>query len=76
MLLLDFEATPAESFRHGFMKGLAAPVMIFGGFRTPKPIDVITVQGTSQQLANPFVHDWMQVANDVNVAVVAYGKTK
>ncbi|MDO5675294.1 MAG: hypothetical protein Q4G66_10330 [bacterium] len=45
MTLIDFTKDREKAFRHGFMKGLAAPVMLFGVFSTPEipqvePIDL------------------------------------
>lgn len=76
MLMLNYEATQAESFRHGFIKGLAAPIMIFGSFQVPKTIDVITVEATQQQVANPLANDWAMVGQDLRSAISAYGQEK
>ncbi len=76
MLMLNYEATQAESFRHGFIKGLAAPIMLFGSFQVPKTIDVITVEATQQQVANPLANDWAMVGHDLRSAISAYGQEK
>lgn len=35
MELIDFTASPARAFRRGFLKGLAAPCLLFADFPPP-----------------------------------------
>ncbi len=35
MELIDFSASPARAFRRGFLKGLAAPAMLYADFSPP-----------------------------------------
>lgn len=45
MLLIDFTQDKGEAFLHGLMKGLAAPVMLFGVFSVPEApqVDLINL---------------------------------
>lgn len=72
MLLIDFKATPRTAFFRGFLRGLAAPVMLFENFDGPR-IPAI------QQIVPPchfatIGGDWAKIGNDIRNATTRYGK--
>lgn len=73
MFLIDFQRTPAQAFRHGFLKGLAAPVMLFHteALSLPAVAPLVTpLRSDSEALAG----DWRRVGGDLRRAIARHGE--
>lgn len=72
--LLDFSDTNHQAFSHGFFKGLAAPVMLFGQFDLPETqkIEKITVPSIDAKQA--LENDWIAIGNDFKKVIANYEK--
>lgn len=74
MILIDFNGSPAQAFRRGFLKGLAAPVMLFsaGNFPAPRAAAPLTVPARSD--AEALAGDWQRVGDDLRRALARHGE--
>lgn len=74
MLLINPKHSKTLAFKHGFLKGLGAPFLIFGNFSAPKAVaiePVVVPEATGNGT------DWLMVGRDIKVATQQYGeKTK
>lgn len=75
MFVIDFDATPAKSFMHGFTKGLAAPVMLYHAETAPTipSIEPVRVGGRKSQCA--LASDWARIGSDMRAVIDRHGKT-
>ncbi len=74
MLIIDFDASVAQAFGHGFMKGLGAPMMVLGNYTAP-PVKVPPqVQPSQSTVENALENDWANIGADIYVAVSAHAK--
>lgn len=70
MLLIDFQWTEGQAFARGFMKGLAAPVILFGHFEMyPIQIPYVSIQGSG--VHQPIVNDMTRVIGDLTKTIVS-----
>lgn len=76
MQLLDFKITEKQSFARGFMKGLGAPVALFGTFHAPVMPEIIQIKCESIDAGAAISRDWQKIGNDFNIAINKYGETK
>lgn len=74
MFIINFKRTPEQSFRHGFLKGLAAPMMLFHVEELPAPTVVGPVTLMNRSDAEALAGDWRKVGNDMRSAIVRYGE--
>lgn len=74
MLIIDFTSSRKKAFRHGFVKGMAAPLMVFGSFSAPAlpQIEPVRVPNTSPR--ESMRHDWEMVGRDLRKAMLDYGE--
>jgi hypothetical protein len=72
MILLDFNFKPRAAFAQGFLKGLGAPVVLFGRFAAPQlpVVPQVVPPGRSSSIAG----DWSNIGNDIRNATSRYGK--
>ena len=69
MLIIDFKSSTRKALYQGFLKGLGAPVMLFGSFQMPT-IDISEVVIPRSSPAD----DWANVGNDLRRAMRIYGE--
>lgn len=69
MELIDFSASSVRAFRHGFLKGLSAPAMLFCDFAPP----AIPTVGAVSPIAPPdgpeavrLARDWQTIGRDLS----------
>jgi len=74
MFVIDFHASRRQAFQHGFMKGLAAPVMVFGVFTAPSVTVPPMVQTSQVSAEEALANDWAKIGNDIKRSVSAYGE--
>ncbi len=72
MILLDFNSKPRAAFAQGFLKGLGAPVVLFGKFAAPQ-LPVVHQVVPPGQLSS-IAGDWSNIGNDIRNATSRYGK--
>jgi hypothetical protein len=71
-LTLDFNKSTRAAFSNGFLKGLAAPVMLYN-VEPPPPIPQVTmIQAPSYPVAEAFARDWAAIAGDLQTAINRY----
>lgn len=61
MNIVDFTHLPSQAFATGFMKGMAAPVMLFANF----PMPVIDVQVSVVEAPKHSGNAWEAVGDDM-----------
>lgn len=66
MVIIDFKATKKQAFMRGFSKGMAAPVMLFGGFIAPSLPEVRQIIRPSVNDADALEGDWSKIGTDFN----------
>lgn len=76
MILIDFKKTARHTFKNGILKGMAAPVLMFGSFQIQKLPNVRKVEINSRNVNQSLSSDWNTVRSDLNAAVLKYGETK
>lgn len=75
MFLIDFNTDAAQAFRHGFLKGLAAPTLLFNVDAVPAPIAVAPLTVPPRTDAEALAGDWQRVGADLRTALGRYGET-
>ena len=74
MFLIDFNQTSVQAFAHGFLKGLAAPVMLYHREPAPSiPAPVILTLPPADTAAS-LASDWMRISNDLARVVQRHGE--
>ena len=68
---LNFLATPSAAFFNGVVKGMAAPIMLYGSFVTP--IAIPKIKAVEPARLHPRArNDWEAVGADLKVALSRY----
>jgi hypothetical protein len=73
MFLLDFTHSPGSALLHGFMKGLAAPVVLYHQEYAPAVQNLTPVVVPSGHVTDRLAEDWSRIGVDMNNAVARYG---
>ena len=73
MLLIDFKLPPKQSFKKGFLKGMAAPVVMFGNFSVQRVPSVQLVKSGAVNSNQAMSANWKAVNSDLSTAIVEYG---
>ncbi|MDR0380358.1 MAG: hypothetical protein LBI62_10545 [Candidatus Accumulibacter sp.] len=72
MFTLNFKHTSRQAFFHGFMKGMAAPVMLYH-FEQALPIPAVErIQSDVKSVKEALSRDWARVGNDMRAAIDSY----
>lgn len=74
MIILDFSNTSKQAFKHGFMKGLSAPVMLFGQFTVPPLREIKPITPPSINDEQALANDWKAIGMDFNKVIVNHVK--
>lgn len=64
---IDLTTTPRKAFFHGFWKGLAAPLMLFGSHSLPAQAQPGEFQPLPNRMTSP-AQDWIRVGNSLRDA--------
>jgi hypothetical protein len=75
MLLIDFSETPKKAFARGFIKGLAAPMVLFGNYHAPILTDIKWVTPPKESTDQALVNDWIKIGGDINRVIYLHGQT-
>jgi hypothetical protein len=75
--VIDFDSTPRAAFARGFLKGLAAPVVLFSNSTVslppvPQVKPVVSAGGDAGALSR----DWVRIGGDMRVAITRNGTAK
>jgi hypothetical protein len=74
MLIINFSNTPKQAFAHGFIKGLAAPMILFGNYTAPPLPEINWISLPSDSPDQSLANDWKNIGTDFKNAIVIYGK--
>lgn len=69
MFIIDFKSSYLEGFTHGFVKGLAAPVMLHHREDVPAIPPLVYVQAQTQSVEKSIAQDWMRTGEDIYQAI-------
>ncbi len=72
MYLIDFTRSAARAFAHGFLKGLAAPVMLRHAETMPRVRARIIKTPGPASVEEALARDWRRVGRDICAAIEAY----
>lgn len=73
MFILNFDSSATKAFAHGFVKGLAAPVMLYHNEYAP-PLPIVQYLPVSNVTTSDNVAaDWQRVGNDFHCVIDSYG---
>lgn len=75
MLLINFSETPKKAFARGFIKGLAAPMVLFGNYPAPSLPELKWVTIPKESTDQMLINDWIKIGNDINRVIVLHGQT-
>lgn len=75
MLLIDFSETPKKAFARGFLKGLAAPMVLFSNYHAPSLPDIKWVTLPKESTDQTLINDWIKIGGDINKVIVLHGQT-
>jgi hypothetical protein len=76
MLFIDFKLPPKQTLKRATLKGMAAPVMLYGNFSAQKLQPVRKIEINSKSTHQALSSDWNAVRSDMHNAVMKYGKTQ
>lgn len=71
-MIIDFENTEMEAFKHGFVKGFTSPMMLFGMYEIPELHEVRTVKLPKMSDAQALGNDWKAIGADFNKVIENY----
>lgn len=75
MFLLDFDATPAKAFAHGFVKGLGAPVVLYHMESAPVLPTIAYLSAPTTSFEHELAADWRRVGADLQNVISRHGQT-
>jgi hypothetical protein len=74
MLIVNFSTTPKQAFTHGFIKGLAAPIILFGNYTAPTLPEIKWIALPSESPDQSLAKDWKNIGTDFKNIIVIHGK--
>ncbi len=75
MLIINFSSSPKQAFAHGFIKGLAAPMILFGNYAAPPLPEINWISLPSDPPDQSLANDWKNIGTDFKNVMVIHGKT-
>lgn len=66
-------ATRRQAFKHGFLKGLGAPIMLFGNYELDSSIATCEFKPLPSRKRGSIAGDWRQVGLAIRSAVKKVG---
>ena len=72
MVIIDFSATQKKAFSHGFAKGMAAPVQLYGSFKAPSLPDIKKIEVSSITSEQALNGDWYKIGADFTNVISKY----
>lgn len=73
MFTLNFSKPPREAFRLGFLKGMAAPALLYHVEPLPVLPEVMTVSAPSYPVSQAMARDWAALGRDLKAVVSRHG---
>lgn len=74
MFTLNLNHSRRNAFAHGFLKGLAAPLMLYHKESAPALPDFVQIQPPQYPIAEALAGDWMRVGLGLSVVIEKHGK--
>ena len=76
MLIVDPDSTPSEVFKHGFWKGLSAPLSCYLQYELPPLSDekIKPIRPLKKSAAEALRSDWEKVGQDMYRAIQKYAE--
>lgn len=75
MFTLDFRSSRRSAFAHGFMKGLAAPAMLYHREDAPKVPQFVVISPPNYSIAEALAGDWARIGADMSKVIEQHGQT-
>lgn len=75
MSIINFSDTPVKAFYNGFLKGLSAPIMLFGRFNMPELTEIRPIHIENLTIEQALSKDWNAVGSDLKKVIEINGKT-
>jgi len=72
MLIIDIHSTPRQAFANGVLKGLGAPLMLYGVFHSPVLTDIKPINLAERSDSDALAGDWRKVGLDLQTAIKRY----
>lgn len=72
MLIIDFNQSAVQAFEHGFLKGMAAPVMLFHSESAPEIPQYVTVVAPDTPLRQSLLGDWYRIGDDMKKVISSH----
>jgi hypothetical protein len=69
MYVIDFKVTRRQAFAHGFLKGLAAPIMLYHTEYLTKAPDVVYITAPTSPPERALAGDWARLGNDIQTVI-------
>lgn len=76
MFVIDFKLSRKQAFSHGFLKGLAAPVMLYHAEAAPDLPAANYVVLPSVSPAQAIAGDWMRIGSDMQNVIKKHADAK
>ena len=74
MFTLDFSSSRRSAFAHGFLKGLAAPAMLYHREDAPKLPQFVEIPPPSYSIAEALAGDWARIGADMSKVIEQNGE--
>jgi hypothetical protein len=74
VFVLNFKHTSRQAFFHGFMKGLAAPAMLYHLEQAQLISEIESIRPETLSVMEALARDWARVGDDMRVVLDSYGK--
>ena len=74
MFTLDFRGGRRRALAHGFLKGLAAPVMLYHLEDAPSIPQFVEIKPPNYSIAEALAGDWVRIGKDMSKVIEQNGK--
>ena len=75
MLVIRLEDDSSNAFRRGFMKGMAAPLMIYNVTEAPAIHNVFQIVAPNYGVEEAMKRDWSAVGSDIRTVMDEHAET-
>lgn len=74
MFVIDFDRSHRQAFFHGFVKGMAAPVMLYHAEQAPAVPYVTYLEAPNTSVGQTLAADWWRIGGDLQRVIDRHGK--
>ena len=75
MFIINFRDSRRSASAYGFLKGLAAPSMLYRNRRSPEFPKFEAIKAPNYSIADAIAGDWVRIGEDMSKVIDRYGKT-